>query len=113
MVCCAASVVAFVALNKVFSPQYVAWLAPLAALLGAWRHRGAALAVWAAVVLTQVEFPRRYADLVDGDGGVRALVAVRDATLLAALALLIARARGRARSPRRAAARRRSAPARP
>jgi len=113
LICCIAGVVAFVVLGKVLSPQYVAWLAPLAALLLAWGERGASALVALAVVLTQVEFPHRYAALVHGDSGVRGIVAVRDAALLAALGLLIARAAATARSPRLAGAGRRSAPARP
>jgi len=113
MLCCAAALLAFVALNKVFSPQYVAWLAPLAALLWVWRARAAAALTAAAILLTQLEFPRRYFDLVNGHDGVRVLVGVRDAALLAALALVIARASGSARSPRPAAAAPRTAPARP
>ena len=101
LVCCAAAVVAFVALGKVFSPQYVAWLAPLAALAWAWRQRSAAVLLAAAVVLTRFEFPSRYFALVEGDGGVRRLVAVRDLLVVAALIALAAAA---ARSARRAAA---------
>lgn len=113
LLCSAAAVVAFVALGKVFSPQYVAWLAPFAALLLARGERLAAGLIAAAVVLTAVEFPRLYLDLVEGDHGVALLVGVRNAALLAALGVLIARAAGAARSPRPAGAPQRSAAARP
>ncbi len=113
LVCCATAVVAFVALNKVFSPQYVAWLAPVAALLAVWGRAEAAALIGLSIVMTQVEFPRHYDQLVEGDGGIRMLVAARDLVLLAALAALIARAPGSARSRRPAAARTRSAPAPP
>jgi hypothetical protein len=103
VLCLIAGVIAFVALGKVLSPQYVAWLAPLAAVLLAWRERLAAALLAAGVVLTQVEFPFRYLSLVRGDDGTRLLVAARDAALVAALGVLIARAAAAARSPRRAA----------
>ncbi|MFL5847212.1 MAG: glycosyltransferase 87 family protein [Solirubrobacteraceae bacterium] len=104
LLCCAAAVVAFVALGKVFSPQYVAWLAPFAALLLAARERLIAALLAGSIVLTTIEFPRHYLDLVEGDRGVALLVGARNALLLAALGLLIARAAGAARSPTPAAA---------
>lgn len=113
LLCAAAAVVAFVALGKVLSPQYVAWLAPFAALLFARGERLAAGLLAAAVVLTTVEFPRLYLDLVEGDRSVALLVGARNVLLLAALAVLIARAAGAARWPRRGGAARHSAPARP
>jgi hypothetical protein len=113
LLCAAAAVVAFVALGKVLSPQYVAWLAPFAALLLARRERLPAALIAAAIVLTTIEFPRLYLDLVEGDRGVALLVGVRNALLLAALGVLIARAAGAARSPRPCGASPRSAPARP
>jgi hypothetical protein len=113
LLCAAAAVVAFVALGKVLSPQYVAWLAPFAALLFARGERLAAALIAGAIVLTTVEFPRLYLDLVEGDHGVALLVGARNALLLAALGVLIARAAGSARSPRPSAATPRSAPARP
>ena len=112
LLCAAAAVVAFVALGKVFSPQYVAWLAPVGALAWAWGRRAPALLIALAILLTRFEFPSRYFALVEGDGGVRALVAVRDAALLVALGLLTAEAAGAARSSRPAAAPS-NAPARP
>ena len=113
VVCCAAGVLAFVVLGKVLSPQYVAWLAPLAAVLLAWRLRLAAALLVAAIVLTQVEFPSRYQPLVDGNGAARLIVAARDLVLLAALGVLIARAARPVRSRRRAAPSPSSAPAHP
>ena len=113
LLCSAASVLAFVALGKVLSPQFVAWLAPFAALLLAVGERLAAGLVAGAIALTTVEFPRLYLDLVQGDDAVALLVGARNALLLAALAVLIARAAGRARSPRPGAAAPRSAPAPP
>ncbi len=113
LVCAAAAVLAFVALGKVLSPQYLVWLAPFAAVLWARGARAPAALLGLATVLTQIEFPRRYAALVQGDADVQVLVAARNATLLAALGLLIARAAATARSRSPAAAPARSAPARP
>lgn len=113
LLCASAAVVAFVALGKVLSPQYVAWLAPFAALLFAHRERLAAALLAAAIALTTVEFPRLYLDLVEGDRGVALLVGARNVALLAALGVLIARAAGAARSPRPSGAWPSSAPVRP
>ena len=85
-----AALLAFVALNKVLSPQYLLWLAPPAAVAWCCGARAAAAATGLAVVLTQLEFPVRYFDLVDGDPAVIALVALRNVTLLAALSLVLA-----------------------
>jgi len=113
LLCAAAAVVAFVSLGKVLSPQYVAWLAPFAALLLARGERLVAALLAFAIVLTTVEFPRLYLDLVEGDRSVALLVGARNALLLAALGVLIARAAGAARSPRLSAVSPSSAPARP
>ena len=87
---CFAALLAFVALGKVLSPQYVIWLLPFGALAWAWRERAVALLTLLAVVLTQVEFPARYWDLVAAEPGPIALTAARNAALLAALTLLLA-----------------------
>lgn len=113
LLCAAAAVVAFVALGKVLSPQYVAWLAPFSALLLARGERLASALIAGAIVLTTVEFPRLYLDLVEGDRGVALLVGARNGLLLAALGVIIARATGSARSPRLSAASPSSAPAPP
>jgi hypothetical protein len=83
----AAAVVAFVALGKVLSPQFLIWLVPLVALV---RGRAAALLV-AALVVTQLWFPFRYWDLVrDFDPLASWLVPLRDLLLVALLAILLA-----------------------
>jgi hypothetical protein len=103
-----AALLAFVALGKVFSPQYVIWLAPFTALAWVWGRRAVALLTGAAIVLTHVEFPSRYFDLINERTDVIVIVAARNALLLAALAMLLASLRrpaaGPARSRPRAAA---------
>jgi MFS family permease len=91
-----AAVAAFAALGKVLSPQYMLWLVPLGALAFAWRLHALAAAAAAAAVLTQVEFPARYFDLVDREPFPVALVAVRNLVLLVVLFLAL-RALGSAR----------------
>ena len=87
--CGFAALLAFVTLGKVFSPQYVIWLAPFAALAWVWRKRAVALLVGAAIVLTHVEFPSRYFDLINQQHDVIWIVAARNALLLAALLALV------------------------
>ncbi|MDP2711131.1 MAG: glycosyltransferase family 87 protein [Solirubrobacteraceae bacterium] len=89
VLCGFAALLAFVALGKVFSPQYVIWLAPFAAIAWVWGQRTVAALTAAAIVLTHVEFPSRYFDLINVDHGVVALVATRNALLLAALVVLL------------------------
>jgi hypothetical protein len=91
-----AGVLAFVALGKVLSPQYVCWLLPLAAVLWARGDRAGPLLVAVAALLTQAWFPRHYFDVVLREDWAVAAVAVRDLLLVAALA---ATARAAARSP--------------
>jgi hypothetical protein len=85
-----AALVAFASLGKVLSPQYLLWLSPLIPALWVARARLAAVALTAAVVLTQLEFPSRYTELVDGE---LTLVALRDLALVAVLVLLAVRSR--------------------
>jgi len=82
-----AAVTAFAVLGKVLSPQFVIWVLPLGALALAWRLPALAVAVACAALLTQVEFPAHYADLVAREPAAVALVATRDAVLLLVLAL--------------------------
>ncbi|MCI4677707.1 hypothetical protein K9U39_02720 [Rhodoblastus acidophilus] len=55
-----AIIVAFSALGKVFSPQYLVWLTPVAALASLRASRAANLALFAGLVLTQLEYPYLY-----------------------------------------------------
>ena len=76
--------------NKVGSPQFVAWLAaPVVAALAA-RRAGAAPAAGVALgvaALTQVLFPWGYEGLVAGAPGTAAVLAARNAGLVALLAI--------------------------
>ena len=102
-----AAILAFVALGKVLSPQYMVWLVPVAALALALRERLIAALTIVAIVLTQIEFPSRYFDLVHWHTGPILLIAARNVLLLAALAVVMSRLAsraGRARSSPRAAA---------
>lgn len=83
----AASVLAFVAFDKVLSPQYMVWLIPLVPLV---RSRAAQGLFVAALVLTQVEFPGRYWSLANTlDPAVAGVVLARDLVLVALLVLLL------------------------
>jgi hypothetical protein len=88
---------AFVALGKVLSPQFLLWLFPLAVAAWGWP----AVLVAVATALTQIEFPDRYFDLVYRHEGMIALIAVRNGLLILAL---LATARALARSSPTAAA---------
>ncbi|MDP1850159.1 MAG: glycosyltransferase family 87 protein [Solirubrobacteraceae bacterium] len=90
VLCGFAALLAFVTLGKVFSPQYVIWLAPFAALAWVWGQRAVSLLVGAAIVLTHLEFPSRYFDLINVRTEAVLIVAARNALLLVALALLVA-----------------------
>jgi hypothetical protein len=81
----AASLVAFVALGKVLSPQFLIWLVPAVALVRgrAWVLLGVAL------VLTQIWFPYRYWDYArEFDAGVAWIVLARDLVLVGLLVML-------------------------
>lgn len=91
--------VAFVAFGKVLSPQYMLWLAPFAALAAARRQWAVAVPLAAAIALTQAWFPVHYFDVVYRRGAAPALVALRDALLILAVATT-ARALARSPSPR-------------
>ena len=84
-----AATIAFALLGKVLSPQFVIWVLPLGALALAWRSHALAGAVALAAVLTQVEFPAHYFDVVGREPLALVLVAVRNGVLFAALVLAI------------------------
>jgi hypothetical protein len=82
-----ATAVAYAVFGKVLSPQYLIWVVPLGALALAWREYALAAATATAIVLTQLEFPARYFDVVDREPWALALVSARNLVLLAVLAL--------------------------
>ena len=98
----AASVVAFVALSKVLSPQFLVWLVLLVPLVGGPRRRAAIVLTVAACALTAIWFPARYWELVrEFDPLDSWLVLLRGLVLLGLLAALTwpATERAPARSP--------------
>jgi hypothetical protein len=100
----AAAVVAFVALSKVLSPQFLVWLVLLVPLVGGPRRRRALVLTVVACALTAIWFPARYWDLVfDFDPLASWLVLLRGLALLGLLAALTwpatERAPARSRSP--------------
>jgi Glycosyltransferase family 87 len=87
----AASVVAFVALGKVLSPQFLIWLVPLVPLVRGRRGLAAGALLAVALVLTQSWFPFRYWDLaLHFDALASWLVLARDIVLVALFAVLAA-----------------------
>ena len=88
----AAALVAFVALGKVLSPQFLVWLIPVVPLVRGRRGLAASALLGAALVLTQLWFPYRYWDLaLRFDEVASWLVLARDLVLVALLAVLVAR----------------------
>jgi hypothetical protein len=98
----AASVVAFVALSKVLSPQFLVWLVLLVPLVGGPRRRPTIVLAVVACALTAIWFPARYWELVrDFDRLSSWIVLVRGVVLLGLRAALTwpATERAPARSP--------------
>jgi uncharacterized membrane protein len=82
----AAALVAFVALGKVLSPQFLIWLLPVVVLA---RRFGVIVLLAATLVLTQLWFPFRYWDLVrEFDALTSWLVVARDLVLVALLVVV-------------------------
>lgn len=99
-----ASVVAFVALSKVLSPQFLVWLVLLVPLVVGARGRAPLWLMTAACAVTAIWFPARYWELVkEFDPLASWLVLARGLLLLALLAVLMwpatERAPARPRSP--------------
>jgi hypothetical protein len=84
-----AAVVAFAVLGKVLSPQFVVWAVPLGALALGWRRPLLAAVVALAAILTLVEFPAHYVDVVQRNPAAVVLVAARNLLLIGALALTL------------------------
>jgi uncharacterized membrane protein len=90
----AASVTAFVVFDKVLSPQFMIWLVPLVPLVRGRRGLAASALLGVALLLTQLWFPIRYWELVQGlEAFPSWLVLARDLVLLALLATLLVRER--------------------
>ena len=91
----AAALVAFVALGKVLSPQFLIWLLPAVPLVAPPAGAAAAGLLAAACLLTRGWFPDRYWELVkEFDGRASWLVLGRGLLLVGLLALLAAPLRG-------------------
>jgi uncharacterized membrane protein len=86
----AASVAAFVAFGKVFSPQYMLWLVPLVALVPGKRGLYSLAALTAACLLTAAVFPRHFNSL-RYDLATRPLTAIviRDLLIVCVLMMLV------------------------
>jgi hypothetical protein len=97
----AAALVAFVALGKVLSPQFLIWLAPVVPLVAGVRGLRASGLLTAAFVLTQLWFPSRYWELArDLELYPSLLVLARDLVLVALVVVLVRDSRrAPARSP--------------
>jgi hypothetical protein len=86
----AAALVAFIALGKVLSPQFLIWLIPVVPLVAGRRGLIASALLAAALVLTQLWFPYRYWDLALRFGALESwLVLVRDLLLVGLTVLLV------------------------
>ncbi len=82
----AACVCAFIAFDKVLSPQYLVWLIPLVPLVRGRRGLAATTLLTAALVLTQVWFPWRYFEYATRFH-LAGVVLARDLVLVALLAV--------------------------
>jgi len=94
---CAAAVVAYVVFSKVFSPQYLVWLAPLVPLVGGRRGLQTSVLLLAIIGMTQVFEPYHQVQYWAFDTPwVNWLVVARNVLVVALLALLVRPARGTA-----------------
>lgn len=85
----AAAVAAFVAFDKVLSPQYVIWLVPFVALVAGWRRIVAWAVIVALLLLTQWYYPRHYPEYgLHLHRDIGAAVLARDLLLVALTAVL-------------------------
>lgn len=86
----AAALVAFVALGKVLSPQFLIWLIPVVPLLRGHRGLTAAAVLAVGLILTQSWFPYRYWELALHFGTLESwLVLLRDLALIALLWIVV------------------------
>jgi hypothetical protein len=87
----AAAVTAYIAFNKVFSPQYLIWLFPVVPLVAGRRGLRACVLLGLAILLTQIWEPYRYEHLLQPRPEALELwlVVVRDAIVVALLGVLL------------------------
>jgi hypothetical protein len=91
-----AALVAFVALGKVLSPQFLIWLIPVIPLVRGRRGLAASALLATAFVLTQLWFPYRYWQLALHFGALQSwLVLARDLVLVSLLVVLASALRDR------------------
>jgi hypothetical protein len=96
----AAALLAFVALGKVLSPQFLIWLAPVVPLVAGRRGVRASALLVLALVLTQLWFPSRYWELArEFQPLASGLVLARDLVLVALLVVLVRPGSEPARAP--------------
>jgi hypothetical protein len=87
---CAATVTAYIAFSKVFSPQYLVWLLPLVPLVGGRRGARATALLVVIVGMTQIWEPSRYSDYYKHFvPWVTWLVIARDLLVVVLLAVLL------------------------
>jgi hypothetical protein len=88
---CAAAVTAYVAFNKVFSPQYLVWLVPLVPLVRGRRGLWASVLLGLSLLLTQLWEPYSYVHLITRlDAQISWFVVVRDLVVVALFCVLLA-----------------------
>jgi hypothetical protein len=83
-----AVILTIMAFGKVLSPQYVIWMLPVVALVSVEDGVIAALAL-VTLLLTQVEFPARYGDLLAFQPATVLVVAARNILLLVTLGMTL------------------------
>src|SRR5690242_19733176 len=84
-----AAVAAFAAFGKVFSPQYVVWLFPLIAMGAAWGEWWIAGAAAVATLLTKIEFPGLFNDLVARSNGTVLVIVERNLAVVLIVGIAI------------------------
>ncbi len=97
----AAALVAFVALGKVLSPQFLVWLLPAVPLVAGLRGLRASALLAVALVVTQLWFPSRYWDLARELELLPSLLVIARALVLVGLLVVLVKEsrRAPARSP--------------
>jgi hypothetical protein len=84
-----AAVAVFVALGKVFSPQFLIWLIPLVPLVERRRWVAASVLLFAGLLLTRAFYPGRYDELVALEALPTWLLVARDVLVVALAAVTV------------------------